>query len=273
MQYSSEVYIRASQDIINWRNRTPLLGRIDRAQPAEYLPQASAGEVVEAREEADRTPYDQDLHVKELLDVMVFVLSLGSVHGIQPDFRQNVLPYVNGQGTHSAIYDRTHEMAVNLVEGNKAANINAILINLCSTLGHLPTSVDILSMVDAVIVKNSANRPAEYYAVHQENGQVLAEEDILAKYSHVEKMLRKLRNHFGMTLEPWMHQPFADLILDFNNAELNQRLLDKRLSAFQSELVNQMSTSLTNREPHVAFDSSHQMTYALKQMGAVSLVA
>lgn len=259
-----------------WRINRPALLNSDVHDTAHFLPNLLALEILEALVELESLDgQDQHLLDMEMIDTLVVLFGFLQATKIYPDF-SDVLNRVNGAGKSSAVFDKTHDMALNLADGNVSRNAHAVLINLLSILNHLPKQVDVLETMRTVIRKNTMNRPAIYFGGTDINGRQLSREELLLKYRHVTKMLRVLRDHFNLPLEDWMHKPFAHLILDFRNSEQNVFQLFEELAVVSKQSALQslvMIRAIDGNVQHSRKQSNTSFEYGLLAAGAVPVGA
>ncbi len=259
--------------VTRWRDQLVTVKAADAFQPPEHLPRLSVGEIDETEAEhllEGTLLYHFFEHAKELCDVLVFLFSYCVKHNILPDFI-DAWSRANGQGAKSPVYDQLREKALNLNEGNIEHNVQDFLLYVVSLSRHLPQVFDIVQVMDVVIKKNSANRDVRYYTGYGSDGKLLTPEQLVAKYHHVEKMLKFLRKKYRATLEPWMHEPYADLIEDFENSDAAMEILKQRLAQADQRLVAELQPRL--RQPAVSGSvaGDARLMYALTQAGGVLL--
>jgi hypothetical protein len=226
-----------------WHQQYPVMSRTDvDTRRGERLPNFIYRELLEALAEHDlegTTGYNFEAHAKELVDVLVFLYASSEVNEVEPDFHQ-AWGRANGQGSKSDIYDRSLNLAPNLYEGNVQKNTDEFLSLLISLAHHLPQPLKVVKYMDKVIVKNTSNRPVNHYTDLDEQGRPLPDELAFQKYAHNETLLRKLRDHYGSPLQPWMYEPHADLFADFVRTEACLVLLEERIKeqdAFMAEML------------------------------------
>lgn len=241
-------------ETIKWRAGRDAMRAADFGKKKEYLSELLAREVIEAEEAHTETLLLPQMagHRREIADTLVVLFSFCMRHGIMPDFRR-VMGQVNGQGARSGIYEALYEVAVNLHEGNQEKNIEAFLALALSLSHHTPNgSMDIPAVMHEVTVKNSANRPAQYYSSIDVSGKKLTPEELVMRYDHSEKCLRIIRDFYNATLQSWMHQQHADLILDFRKSESNIALLKFRLEEHRrivgSAVVSHLREGVNGKE-------------------------
>ncbi len=219
------------EETFQWRAKRAAVRAADGGKPKNHLPRLLANEVLEAKEaHVEALLYLQmAAHHQEIGDVFVVAYSFCMRYGIMPDFK-HILGQVNGQGARSGVYDSQYEIAVNLHEGDQEKNVEAFLALALSLSHHTPHgSMDIPAVMHKVTRKNTANRPEQYYSSFDFSGKKLTLEELVMRYDHTEKCLRIIRDFYNSTLQSWMHQQHADLILDFRNSENNVALLKLRL--------------------------------------------
>lgn len=259
-----------------WRIDRPALLNSDSHDSSHFLPYLLALEIKEALMERESlVGQDQHLLDMEMIDTLVVLFGFFQATQTHPDF-SDVLSRVNGTGKTSSVFDKTHDMALNLADGNVSRNAHAVLINLLSILNHLPNEVDVKGTMQDVVTKNTMNRPSVYFTNTDIQGHVLSRDELLQKYRHVTKMLRALRDHFNLPLEDWMHEPFAHLIMDFRSSDQNLHRLYEELALITEQSARQTLLTIRSIDGHVQPDknqhSSH-LAYGLLAAGAIPVGA
>ena len=219
------------RETLEWRSERDAIRAADFGKPQDHLSRLLAREVAEAKEAHTKNLLLLQMaeHKREIADTLVVLYSFCMRHGIMPDFNR-VMGQVNGQGARSGIYEALYEVAVNLHEGDQETNVEAFLALALSLSHHTPNGgMDIPVVMHEVTLKNTANRPAQYYSSIDVSGEKLTPEELVIRYDHAEKCLRIIRDFYKSTLQPWMHSQHADLILDFRHSENNIALLKLRL--------------------------------------------
>lgn len=260
-------------ETMNWRAERNAIRAADFGKPPDHLSRLLAREVVEAEEaHTEKLLFPQLAeHRREVADTLVVLYSFCMRHGIMPDFN-HILGQVNGQGARSGIYNELSEIAVNLHEGTQETNVEAFLALALSLSHHTPNgSMDIPAVMHEVTLKNTANRPAQYYSSIDVSGKKLTPEELVMRYDHAEKCLRIIRDFYNSTLQSWMHQQHADLILDFRKSESNVALLKLQLEEHRriigSAVVSHLRTSIDDK----ALKSGKVFQSQLQATGAVVL--
>lgn len=241
-------------ETFDWRTERDAMRAADFGKPQDHLSRLLAREVIEAEEaHTEKLLFSQMAeHRREVADTLVVLYSFCMRHGIMPDFKR-VMGQVNGQGARSGIYHELYEIAINLHEGKQETNVEAFLALALSLSHHTPNgSMDIPAVMHEVTLKNTANRPAQYYSSIDVSGKKLTPEELVMRYDHSEKCLRIIRDFYNATLQSWMHQQHADLILDFRKSESNIALLKFRLEEHRrivgSAVVSHLREGVNGKE-------------------------
>lgn len=254
--------------IRQWRDYYPAVKTADELQPIATLTDLAGEEILEAKDEHLKieTPEYQPLeHHKEIADVLVFLFSFCIAHEVYPDL-VGAEYKANGQGKKSSIYDSLYAKAMSLTEGNTEKNVNDFLVHLISLSHYLPNTVNIVATMKKVLDKNTANREPSYYSDLDQKGKKLSKDQQLRRRQHNEKMLRVLRNTYGSPLEPWMHQPFAKLILDYTDSSANLGVLNEKIKAQDIQLAE----AVLDYNQGVLL-TPRQLTHGLLKAGGIDL--
>lgn len=261
------------RETFDWRAGRDAIRAADFGKRKDHLSKLLAREVVEVKEahtEKLLLPQMSEHH-REIADTLVVLYSFCMRHGIMPDFKR-VIGQVNGQGARSGIYDALYEIAVNLHEGDQETNIEAFLALALSLSHHTPNGgIDISAVMHEVTLKNTANRPAQYYSSLDVFGKELSPEELVMRYDHAEKCLRIIRDFYGSTLQSWMHNYHADLILDFRNSEKNITLLKLRLEEHRRIVGSAVVSHLRTSRDDKVLKSGTVFQSQLRVAGAVVL--
>ncbi len=198
-------------------------------------------EVAEALEERERegTPaFSKRESQKETLDVVVPAHAFAMRRGVELDLHE-IRRRMNGYGQSSQIYDRIAETAGNLPEAKSqlGKELEWLLTQTYSAMWHLPEIESPAEVLKPKMLDNKENYPERYFGKYDhKTGKLLEEDAQEAKYNHVVKCLRLIRNTMNRPnrLLMWTdHAPHAELILDFQHADSNYQTLENALKQLQ----------------------------------------
>lgn len=236
----------------SWINGRPAIVAVDMTH-ADHLSTRIAREVLEVRDEHNREEDEFDLeklHL-ELADIFVYIASFCKVRGIHADTQQ-MTKSVNRQRRDSPVYDKMLEIAWNLDSNGRIMDVHT-LFTLALSLGvHSSQPINVPHVMERVTRKNTLNRPAQYYSAHGLKGELLTREQLILRYYHSEAALRLIRDHYGSNLEPWMHMPFANLILDFEGDATNIAKLCAALKDEENATAQMVMSVLRSKTPSFA---------------------
>lgn len=222
----SHVIKDAAKKVQCFREKATLLKRWHMLPPSDKLLQLAVAEVAEVREELEKPQVDQTKAADEFGDVFVFAVTHQLAHLPDLDIGDK-LTSVNGSGKKSGALE-VFEQTLLEVQDDPAA-LHQVMRQLVSLMVYNPAAYAGISQIEKTLTKVRGNRPPELYQVSEE----MSDEDVIAKYRHLEQATRRLRKHFKTTLNPGLWQPYRSLLEDWQNSALSLSLLDQRLADTQ----------------------------------------
>jgi len=175
----------------------------------------------------------------ELLDVIFPVMngveSEGELGQLDP---HQIVSRANGQGNRSGVFDQMLELAGRTGESKtitQALPEITQLFTLCvSAWNHMFLDWKPIPLAREKMEVNAANYWAEFFSSTGANGRPLTAEEQLAKYEHVFRALRLVRQAYGRPpagLLPKHYLPHAVLIQDYRNSADALKLLTVELES------------------------------------------
>src|SRR5476649_667486 len=157
----------------NWGIARPSI--IIHDQNLDFLSHNIVHEVTEVEDERQKhgTPiYNILAEQTEMGDAFFFPNALAIARGIEFD-PHRVLPYLNGFGNRSDIFDKMRDVAGNLTETNVADDLHYYLQYAFAALASVPEHFDLNQVMnEAVVMKNAANYPAQFFnGIHPVTGE------------------------------------------------------------------------------------------------------
>ncbi len=274
----SSQYDEVRQVLGEWRQKRSILdfsnlNHIGLPAKLNLIAQRLNAEVEEYRLETKETGPNSPLSVLELVDVLIFLLYAQDLVDAEavPEAGVIINPGASGLEVH---LDYLQEIAASLDQPDAQKKVKEFLqIWAAIYLQQTGSSEewDNATLEDLVrwkILFNGLNRPPEYYQPYDLQGRPLTDEQSFLKYEHVEACLRAIRDYMADTLgrkvplDPWMHQPFGDLILDYSNPKAYSLLLAKlsepvvqEYSLLADLAVSKRNISTKERQAAVSGDS------------------
>lgn len=235
--YSRPAVIEVDQDI------TILAGK---TLPSEI------DETLEETEKLGSSSYDGRAVGIEAMDTgfILMASTLSNQVGLDP---YRILPYVNGTGNRSDIFDVMTELGTNIEAKTYERDVHRFLIHYVSFLAGLPETFKLEPVMADVVEKNSKNYPAELFTgVHPFSGEKLSPEEKVEQFKHARRCLKLIRmvhrqvlNHkdrdYGLEDADW--KPYAKYMIDFEHSDAHFGRLalevcqDLHLTAAQTEHV------------------------------------
>lgn len=231
-------FLEARERVADMRHKSNLLEAVDRFAPPEFLLQLAVGELIEYEEEQDNygTPeYNLADTQGEFDDVAVYYFSWLETYASDVDMLATIHT-ANGYGSHSAALEQLGPVIMDSADDPRAV---PEVINRMASIGmHMPVPYVSFRGMERTVRKVLSNRPPELYSEFcPVKGRVLVEEELVLKYTHLEKGTRMIRNAVGRTLRPSDWKPFYMQLVDWTQSAENLAMIEASLSAVSGHVV------------------------------------
>lgn len=239
-------------------NYHPIKTINDSLIPVDSLVEATSGEAEELEEEHGNFLERMDQASKVLKPHKDWFMELADFLVMLKILQEKLAPKFSIEGTVFSVngqfngdFDSIKEKTINIQDGRPDKNLKAIYTELMSLMKYFNIELQGELYVKVTNLKLALNREARFFQLEPD----MNEADIIDKNNHVFRCLRMLRsalldsNGLNSTLQPWITDFFVDEILDWRHSDLAFGILQNKIKLFKEELKNQISWSLTNKQP------------------------
>lgn len=267
----------ALEKLIEWRSHRPAMVVSDAevVSTPGYIGKYLLAEILELLQEIDNEAdeINKTALCAEMMDVLIFLLITFRVTGFRPNFSLSTQPPRNFQEVRQKI-DILLVECYRMIEGLDFSQLEQMFLVWRELAEYFSLNHNISMLIMQKLTVNGWNRPLEYYQATNQDEYTLSQGQQFAQFEHVEKSLKMIRKYFAQLLGKetplydWMHQPFANLILDYQNSVLAIATLEYELQHSQPIYQELFRKALYQSQQH-QFRSSEFADLAVVAGGVV----
>lgn len=233
-------FLEARERVAAMRQKSNLLEAVDRFAPPEFLLRLAVGELIEYQEEQEKygsPDYSLVDTQGEFDDIAVYYFSWLETYAPKIDMLSTIHT-ANGYGSHSAALEQLGPVILDSADDPGLA-VPEVINRLASIGMHMPVPYVSFRGMERTVRKVLSNRPPELYSEFcPVKGRVLEDEELVLKYTHLEKGTRMIRNAVGKTLRSGDWKPFYRQLVDWTQSAANLAVIEAVLNASVGKKVS-----------------------------------
>lgn len=229
----------AETKVMYMRRKADLLEAVDSfASPVFLLQRAieELGEYAQEQEKYGSKEYDVTAAKGEFDDIFVFYVSWLATYAPKVDMLQSVHT-ANGYGNQSAALDQLAPVILDSLDNPERA-VPEVIKRLASIGMYMPVPYVGFSNIDATTRKVLSNRPPKLYTAYcPVKRRVLKDEELIFKYTHLEKGTRLIRQAVGRTLRVTDWLPYYTQLVDWTQSDAHLAYIASELKKADGKMI------------------------------------